>query len=173
MKRRYKKNNIKIFNIGIGNNQKKIILYTPTIYNYEFSGLSAIDLSNLKKRLSFFFKTLNNNFTFIKEIIQIKKLDKFNLRPDLIKIDAEGSELDILKSSIKTIKKYQPLLIIEFNKVNYYEIKKILFEIGYKSYIFSNNIFSPINKHMIRKIKKRINLTNIVYIHKKNPLKFN
>ena len=167
IKKKYKKKNVKIFNFGIGNSQKKVFLYTPTIYNYEFSGLSATDLTNLKIRLKFFFKVLKNDFKYIKETIKIKKLDKLNLKPDLIKIDAEGSELDILKSSIKTIKKYQPLLIIEFNQINFNEIKKILSQIGYKSYIFQNNIFSPIDKKMIKKIEERDNLTNIVYTSKK------
>ena len=172
IKKKYKKKNIRIFNFGIGNSQKKVSLYTPTIYNYEFSSLSATDLKNLKKRLNSFFKVLKNNFKFIKEIIEIKKLDNFNLKPDLIKIDAEGSELDILKSSIQTIKKYQPILIIEFNHINFSEIKKILSRIGYKSYIFQNNTFSSIDKKIIKKIKKRDNLTNIVYTLKKRSLNF-
>ena len=171
-KRKYKKKNIRIFNFGIGNKQKKVSLYTPTIYNYEFSSLSATDLTNLKISLNYFFKVLKNDFKFIKEIIKIKKLDKFNLKPDLIKIDAEGSELDILKSSIQTIKKYQPLLIIEFNQINFSEIKKILSRIGYKSYIFQNNTFSPIDKKLIKKIMKRDHLTNIVYTSKKRLLNF-
>ncbi len=172
IKKKYKKKNIRIFNFGIGNKQKKVSLYTPTIYNYEFSSLSATDLTNLKIRLNSFFKVLKNDFKFIKEIIKIKKLDKFNLKPDLIKIDAEGSELDILKSSIQTIKKYQPLLIIEFNQINFSEIKKILSRIGYKSYIFQNNTFSPIDKKLIKKIMKRDHLTNIVYTSKKRLLNF-
>lgn len=163
IKRKYKNKNIKVFNFGIGNTQKKIDLYTPKIYNYEFSGLSSTNFVNLNFRLNFFFKKIKHNFKFIKEIIQIKKLDKLNLKADLIKIDAEGSELDIVKSSIKTIIKYKPLLIIEYNHINFFKIKKILSKIGYKDYILRNNNFFRIDKRTINKIKKKTSLTNIIY----------
>lgn len=156
-------------NYGIGNTQKKIKLYTPKIYNYEFSGLSFTNFVNLNFRLNFFFKKLKHNFKFTEEIVKIKKLDILNLKPDLIKIDAEGSELDIVKSSLKTITKYKPLLIIEYNHINFFKIKKILSEIGYKDYILQNNNFFRIDKKTINKIQKKTNLTNIIYAEKIFP----
>ena len=165
IKKKFKNKNIKIFNYGIGNFQKKINLYTPKIYNYEFSGLSSTSFVNLNFRLNFFFKKLKHNFKFVEELIKIKKLDKLNLKPDLIKIDAEGSEFDIVKSSIKTITKYKPLLIIEYNHINFFKIKKTLSEIGYKDYILQNNNFFRIDKKTINKIHKKTNLTNIIYAH--------
>ena len=125
--------------------------------------MSSTNFVNLNFRLNFFFKKIKHNFKFIKEIIQIKKLDKLNLKADLIKIDAEGSELDIVKSSIKTIIKYKPLLIIEYNHINFFKIKKILSKIGYKDYILRNNNFFRIDKRTINKIKKKTSLTNIIY----------
>ena len=37
---------------------------------------------------------------------------EYNLQPSLIKIDAEGAELDVLKGGIKTFKDHKPLLIL-------------------------------------------------------------
>ena len=37
---------------------------------------------------------------------------EYNLKPSLIKIDAEGAELDVLKGGIKTFKDHKPLLIL-------------------------------------------------------------
>jgi FkbM family methyltransferase len=37
---------------------------------------------------------------------------EYNLQPSLIKIDAEGAELDVLKGGIKTFQKYRPVLIL-------------------------------------------------------------
>ena len=54
IKKKYKNQNLKIFNYGIGNQIQSVILYTPTILGYEFSGLSSTDLKNLKFRLNFF-----------------------------------------------------------------------------------------------------------------------
>lgn len=45
---------------------------------------------------------------------QIYTLDQFNLSDvDYIKIDVDGYELNVLKGSIETIKKFSPLLVIE------------------------------------------------------------
>ena len=164
IKKKYKTKNINIFNYGIGNSHSSIILYTPKIYNYEFSGLSSIDQNNLKFRLSFFFKKINKNFKFIKEKIKIKKLDNFNLQPDLIKIDTEGSELDVVKSSLETIKRFEPVIIIEFNHSNFLAINEILKKIGYKSYILNKNNLNLIDIKIINKIKKERNLINIVFL---------
>lgn len=164
IKKKYKKKNISIFNYGIGNLDSTITLYTPTIYNYEFSGLSSIDRNNLKFRLSFFFKKINKNFKFIKEKIEIKKLDNLNLQPDLIKIDTEGSELDVINASLETIKKFEPIIIIEFNHSNFLAINKILQKIGYESYVFNKNSLNLINVNIINKIKRERNLINIVFL---------
>jgi FkbM family methyltransferase len=40
-------------------------------------------------------------------------VEKFNLKPDVIKIDAESAELEILKGAIKTISNYKPIFFIE------------------------------------------------------------
>ena len=136
------------------------------MYGYEFSGLSSTDYNNLKFRLNFFFNKINKNFKLIKEKIKIQKLDRLNLKPDLIKIDTEGSELDVIKSSLKTIKKYKPLIIVEYNHINFLNIKKILIKLGYKAYIYENNNFELLNNKIICEIVNRTNLTNIIFAKK-------
>lgn len=42
----------------------------------------------------------------------------FNKRIDLIKIDTEGSEYSIIKGGFKTIKKYKPKILLEYNPIN-------------------------------------------------------
>jgi len=51
------------------------------------------------------------------EGIQIKKLDSINIpRLNGIKIDAEGFELKVLMGAEKTIEKFKPWLVLEFNE---------------------------------------------------------
>jgi FkbM family methyltransferase len=170
IKKKFNNKNIKIFNCGIGCKFKKIELYTPTIFSYEFSSLSSTNILDLKFRLKAFFNKIYKNFSFVSEIINIKKLDNFFLKPDLIKIDTEGSELDIIKSSIKTIKKYNPILIIEFNHKNFDKLKRVLLSLGYNSYLYQSKHFLKLNNKIIKKIRLRSNATNIVF--KKDAEKF-
>jgi|TARA_B100001758_G_C18198427_1_gene498453 FkbM family methyltransferase len=47
---------------------------------------------------------------------KIKKLDSFNLKNvGLIMMDTEGYELNVLKGAHKTIKKFKPVLVMEFH----------------------------------------------------------
>ena len=55
---------------------------------------------NLKKHCKNFF----DKFEITEEKIEIKNLDDFYMfRPDIIKIDVEGNELDVIKSSNKIL----------------------------------------------------------------------
>ena len=72
----------------------------------------------------------------------IKTLDSLNIKDiDLIVMDTEGYELFVLKGGIETIKKYKPVLIIEFHNTKKltrkygYELveqEKFLQELGYE-----------------------------------------
>ena len=53
---------------------------------------------------------------------ELRTLDSRKLEPDFIKIDAEGYEENILKGAGKTIKKYQPIIVMEMgHKMNDWE----------------------------------------------------
>ena len=69
---------------------------------------------------------------------------------DLIKIDTEGSEYDIIKGGINTIKKYKPKILLEFNPGNIgqcghdpQKLNALIHEIGYNPFWFDNgeNLF--------------------------------
>ena len=75
--------------------------------------------------------------------VKVKTLDSFNISdPTLIKIDAEGSELDILIGMSVLLKKYSPTLWIEIhsdlilkkNKFKYSR-KKIINYLESKGYV--------------------------------------
>jgi FkbM family methyltransferase len=63
----------------------------------------------------------------------VRELDGFKLKPDFIKIDTEGSELDVLRGGRETIKKYHPIIFVECWKDRAKEkaIRKFLYECGY------------------------------------------
>jgi len=52
-------------------------------------------------------------------------------RIDFIKIDVEGSELNVIKGGLKSINKFKPNMIIEVRKCNLKRLKKMLLNVGY------------------------------------------
>ena len=129
----------------------KIFCFEPSRINYKFLNYhlslnkiyNAITINKLvgnKNKNKVYFYESNNptgmnsiiklnekkNINFKKTIKKQISLDGFvnlnNIKPDLIKIDAEGSEIYILQGAINTIKKYKPDIFISIHK-NY--IKKI------------------------------------------------
>ena len=66
-------------------------------------------------------------------------LDSMNLKPDVIKVDVEGSELDVLEGAERTLRTYKPILAIEIHHRRltkfgrtYGDVSQFLRDMGYK-----------------------------------------
>ena len=91
--------NIALHNIGFGEDNKKIIMYS----NKPESGLASV----FKRRLDHFRKEMN-----IEEEIVVKKIDSFCMENDIkqinfLKLDVEGNEYNALKGAINLIKNHK------------------------------------------------------------------
>ncbi|MCX6757180.1 MAG: FkbM family methyltransferase [Candidatus Nomurabacteria bacterium] len=85
----------------------------------------------------------------VKEVekISVKKLDSFllNTEVDMIKIDVEGFEYEVLKGAIDILKKYHPIIIMEFSPIFYnqeskqksYNIISFLENLGYHFHLLN------------------------------------
>ena len=169
--KKIKKNNVKVFNFGIANSNNKKKIYIPKINNYRFTGLSSDNVQNLEFRLRTYFKKIYKKFQITSNFVNFRKLDDLQIIPDLIKIDVEGAELDVIKSASDTIKKYVPIMIVEYNELNFEEIKNFLKKLNYESYLYKNNTLKKLNKIDEEKTKKKSNLVNIVFVNDTNKLK--
>jgi hypothetical protein len=102
------------------------------------------------------------------------RFDDLNINKSInfIKIDAEGHDLEVIRGFKKTIAKYKPILLIEFNKENYTKIKKELD--AYYPYIYNidKNIFNRVKKSLINENIDRsdpnnlLSIRNIYFFHK-------
>lgn len=83
--------------------------------------------------------------------IPSRRLDEFDLQDvDLIKIDVEGWELEVLRGAKETIRRWHPVLMIEFtqgggkehksmNTYNVQDYYDLINELGYKQVGFAND----------------------------------
>ncbi len=119
--------NVKTFNIALSDKEGSAILNTSKSHN----GLH----------------TLGNNVKRFNDIvpieIQTQTLDNIfydnNIKVDYIKIDTEGGEYNILKGGINTIKKYRPIIQLEWEPINMSQanitesmMKDLMVELNYK-----------------------------------------
>ena len=101
------------------------------------------------------------------------KFDNLNIgkKVSFIKIDAEGHDFEVIQGFKKTIKKYKPVLLIEFNHENFTKITKRLD--CYSPYIYNidKNNFNKVNVNLINKKIDRsdpdnlLSVRNIYFFH--------
>lgn len=134
--------NVKIFNYAIGAEN----FSRDFFYDYRNLGGSS-------------FKNINHD-SLNKLSLPIKKLDDLNLdlvNVTFIKLDVEGSEIDVIKGGLNTIKKTFPIIAFEQQKNDFQngtsKVIEELKKIGYKKFLVSktkpifvntNNIFGKL-----------------------------
>lgn len=108
-------NNVSTYNIGVWNEANELELKIPT--DTTDSGLATFGTDPTR------FEYDDKDGKFTTHIVQCKTIDELFVELelqslDLIKIDTEGSELNILKGGAKTIKEFKPPILLEFDNQN-------------------------------------------------------
>lgn len=106
---------VKAYNLGVWSEQK--ILELKISKDTTDSGLSTF--GDNPSRLKYDNKSGEYEIKKINCITIDSMMNDLNLKTiDIIKIDTEGSELEILKGGEKTLKKYYPPILLEFDDKN-------------------------------------------------------
>ena len=152
---------IKPYAIGDKNSSKSIFFPRYKFFNRELNLITYThyDKDFLKQQIKLDFK-FRKNITIVQKKIFIKKITKFKIKIDLIKIDTNGFELQVLKGLIKIINKNKPAIILESNQ-DIKKIEKILRKLSYRSYYFSTS------KNELEKVKNKYPL-NTFFLQKKH-----
>jgi len=155
LKKRFDKNpKVESYNFGCGANNGYLNLYTPRYDKYSISGMSStnkdyvIDINEQFKALKPFYFFNKEKLHLDTKRIEIKTIDSFNLNPDFIKIDTEGTEFEIIQGAKETILRSKPILYIENPKP---ELIQFLSDMGYRILRkgSNNTIFVHENKSTI------------------------
>ena len=134
------------------------------------SGTSNLLIHPTKSNLNKISNSVNTNENFenVKTLTLDELCNKLSLKKvNLIRMDVEGHELQIMKGSIKTIKKFKPLIFMEIhtpylNLENSFELLNMLKSNGYEiDYLIPRDLDYPFLG--TEKDIKKITIDEIVY----------
>lgn len=133
--------NVKLHQVGLGNNTDAAPLYVPFYRHWVFDGLASFHYENAKNWLK------GRLFWYRERFLQIKKtpclvktLDQYDLQPFFIKIDVQGYEMEVLQGSQETIEKNRPVLLVESIDQ---ACLKFLSTLGYRPFYYLHGKFIP------------------------------
>jgi FkbM family methyltransferase len=152
------------YNMGIAATDRQIAMFVPLSCGVIFDQLATTRSPDRKQ----FARTLRSfgysfvsstELTFEQIQIQVRTLDGFGFVPDFIKIDVEGSELDVLHGAETTLERSKPVLLIEAG--DRAEIERFLSARGYRRFVYSRGKLAPAGGH---------EALNYFYIHKERNI---
>lgn len=195
LKNRIKFNNVLDVGAYIGNHSvyfsnyfKKVISYEPNPYSYDLLKLNTKDiknieiynfgLSNKKSTKQFYSYEFNHggssvikekNIPYKKYKAKFHNFDQLNMKNkiDLIKIDVEGSELNVLKGMKKILIKDNPMVIFESHESDFFngttKVINFLKSKGYSKFYSIENY----SKNNITMLDKLLFYLRFIFISRK------
>src|SRR5882724_8840051 len=128
-----------IHNCGLGDEVTEGLLVVPFYKKWMFDGLASFDAAKaedwLKGRIFFY----DERFVSQRQLrCRVKRLDDLALAPFFMKIDVQGYEYKVLKGGEQTLRKHEPVLLIEAPGK---DIIDFLQELGYDFYAYDRGRF--------------------------------
>lgn len=128
---------------ALGAQSGTITFFVPSYGRWGCDGMAATDRTTATDWLKDPGRMLrfDESKLSVKEYaVQCKTLDSYDLSPKLIKLHAQGAELDILKGAVETIRRSQPAIMCAFASGAFTEFAA---QFGYLPYIYKSETFVP------------------------------
>ncbi len=149
--------------VGLSNIKKKQPFFIPFYKDYPISQMAGIDKIGVKNRLknSLYERNIMKKIVFKNSKIKTDKLDNLKYNPLFIKIDIEGHEYECIQGALKTIKKFKPIIMVEYDRKICDKIFLLIKKFEYEKFVY--------NKHK-KNIEKYNNqkIFNLFFINKKD-----
>jgi FkbM family methyltransferase len=137
---RYKEvKRISVLARGLSDSAGSFTLYVPSYKGFVYDGLASFNrkeaTSWINERTVFGFDP--TKLTIAEVACQVSTLDAERLAPLFIKIDVQGYEYNVLKGGIETLRRYEPMLLVESYRSDPRTVR-VAEELGYEEYNFDN-----------------------------------
>lgn len=133
---------VSIFPCALGAKPGTITFFVPSYGRWACDGMAATSREAATEWLNDggrMYRFDQSKLTVEEHRIECRTLDSFAMSPSLIKVHAQGAELEILRGSEHTLRRHKPALMCAFASD---EISEFVSDIGYRPYVFQNGRFT-------------------------------
>jgi FkbM family methyltransferase len=135
--------------LAAGSTHGELRLFTPIykgvpIHTHTSNSREYLEVS-LRRDFS---PSVVERIVFEEQVVKVAPIDSLDLRPDIVKIDAEGHDLEVLKGMKQTIERARPSIMVEFNPDMMEELSDLFAKHCYNLFIYDENhdVFLPFNE---------------------------
>jgi FkbM family methyltransferase len=139
--------NVTYHDFGVGEFDQDADLFLPVLDNVVAHTMGSMNLEAMKHpNIAYHLRYLNKDaqHRIIKVKAKIRNFDALNIRPDFIKIDAEGAELQVLNGMRRTLECQHPVLLIENNFEQ--NIRAYMLRYGYLPFVYLHPLHALVMK---------------------------
>lgn len=133
---------VTVHECALGSRFGVMTLFLPKYGRWDCDGMAATDLGQATEWLKNpgrMYRFDHTKLTIREHQVSCRTLDSYSLAPVLIKVHAQGAELDILMGSQETLKQQRPALMCAFPSP---AVTEFVADFGYRPYVY-NHGFQP------------------------------
>lgn len=151
-----KYNKLMIYPFGLSNKKSRKHLYKAYYKNFYFHFNNSFDKKYIHKKLKENYGNKSKKFLIKSQKLKLEIFDNLKIKDKIcfIKIDVEGLDHLVLYGMKNCIKRFKPVILVEYNKSNFLKIYNFLNK-HYDCYFFdyNNNLLKRLSKIKIQSLK--------------------
>lgn len=144
----FKLTGIDFHNLALGNANSRFVLFTPVVKGRVLTQYSSFQEDSMIKQVGFDLNIDPKNIEVNSKTVEVCTLDEFKIKCYFLKIDVEGSEMEVILGGLRTIEESNPVILVELqNKESYEFMESHLSKMGYinikvKGFVFRDNQYT-------------------------------
>jgi FkbM family methyltransferase len=135
--------------VGAGEANDSVTLHVPYYRRIPLHTMASLQLDELQETCKTLYGDKCHYIRIHTTPVRIVPIDQLEISPELIKIDAEGFELEILRGAHETLRRSRPHLLLENNRHSAEAVRQFLAPLGYTRSYWDNGKkdFTAVEKH--------------------------
>lgn len=168
---RFQMRQIEFHDVALDEKEGEKVLYTPILKSKRLTQYSSFFRDKLSEAVQHDTSFAIDEVLIEERVVKTRTLDSLKIEPVFIKIDVEGAEMSVLRSSKLTLENFHPILLIEVLSFEIYEeISVFLQQLGY--FNLSPGFQRDEHGAFVKNIEFLPTVRNYLWLHSNSSLKW-